>query len=74
MILSFTPQLFIIPTHVETNQYTCRDVISCVLRHTHAAPKKGVADLCLYKIITMHVQMHVHNGINIFSLCSYKYV
>ena len=34
-----------------------------------AIPKKGVADLCLYQLATMHVQMHVHIGIKIFSLC-----
>ena len=48
---------------METNQCTCRDVISCALRHAPAATQKGVADLCLYQLQLMHVQMHVHTGI-----------
>ena len=45
MILSFMPQLTIIPAYVETNQCTCRDVISRALRHAPAATQKGVADI-----------------------------
>ena len=45
MILSFTPRLTIIPAYVETNQCTCRDVVSHALRHAPAATQKGVADL-----------------------------
>ena len=43
----------ITPAHLETNQYTCCDVISCALRHAHTYPMvthKGVADLCLYQL------------------------
>ena len=29
-------------------------------------PKKGVADLCLYHLQLMHVQMHVHTSIKDF--------
>ena len=29
-------------------------------------PKKGAADLCLYQLQLMHVQMHVHTGIKDF--------
>ena len=50
MILSFTPQLTIIPAYVETNQCTCRDVISHALRCAPTATLKGMADLCLYQL------------------------
>ena len=62
MILSFMPRLTIIPANVETNQCTCRDVISHALHHAPVAPQKGLADLCLY-----HLQlMHMHTGIKDF--------
>ena len=32
---------------------------------------KGVADLCLYEL-QCNVQTHVHTGIKIFLLCSYR--
>ena len=69
MILSFTPRLSIIPAYVETNQCTCRNVISRALRHAPAATQKGVADLCLctYKCMCILV-------LKIFLLRSYKYV
>ena len=53
---------------METNQYTYRDVISRALLHASAATQKGVADLCLYQLQLMHVQilMHVHTGIKDF--------
>ena len=66
MILSFTPRLSIIAAYVETNQCTCHDVISCVLRHAPAVTQKGVADLCLYHLQLMHMQMRVHTGIKDF--------
>ena len=49
MILSSTPGLTIILTHVEANQCMCRDVVSCALHHAPAATQKGVADLRLYQ-------------------------
>ena len=66
MILSFTPWLTIIPAYVESNQCTCHDVISCALRHAPAATQKSVADLCLYHLQLMLMQMHVHTGIKDF--------
>ena len=66
MILSFTPRLTIIPAYVETNQCTFRDVISRALRHAPAATQKGMADLFLYQLQLMHVQMYVHTGIKDF--------
>ena len=40
-----------------------------------AATQKGVADLSLYQLATMHMQMHVYANIKIFSLhCSYIYI
>ena len=44
----------------------CHDVISRALRHALVATKKGVADLCLYQLQLMHMQMHVHTGIKDF--------
>ena len=73
MILSSTPQLTIIPTHIEANQCMCRDVISHDLRHAPAATQKR-CDQFMFISITMHIQMHVHNGSKISSLRSYKYV
>ena len=66
MILSFTPRLTIIPAYVETNQCMCRDVISRALHHALVATQKGVADLCLYQLQLMHVQMHAYTGIKYF--------
>ena len=66
MILSFTPQLTIIPAYVETNQCTCGDVISRALCHAPAATQKSVADLCLYQLQLMQLQMHVPTSINDF--------
>ena len=66
MILSSTPRLTIIPTHMETNQCTCCDVISRALHHASAATQIGVAHLYLYQLQLMHVQMHVHTGIKDF--------
>ena len=62
MILSFTPRLTIIPTHVETNQCTYRYMISHALRHAPATTQKR-CDQFMFISITMHVQMHVHNDI-----------
>ena len=63
MILSFTPWLTIIPAYPvrETNQCTCRDVISRALRHAPVATQKGVADLCLYQLQCMCIA------------CAYRY-
>ena len=41
----FHASVTIIPAYVETNQCTCRDVISPALRHAPVATQKGVADL-----------------------------
>ena len=54
------PRLTTIPAYVETNQCTCRDVISRALRHAPAVTQEGVADICLCHLQLMHVQMHVH--------------
>ena len=32
------------------------------------ATQKGIADLCLYQLATVHVQMHAHTGNKIFLL------
>ena len=71
MILSSTPQLTIIPTHepIDARAAMWYHVPYVMLLQL---PKKGVADL--FASITMHVQMHVHNGSKNFSLRSYKYV
>ena len=66
MILSFTPRLTIIPAYTETNQCTCRNVIFRALCHAPVVTQKGVADLCLYQLQLMHLQMHVHTDINDF--------
>ena len=66
MIPSFTPWLTIIPARLESNQCMCHDVISHALRHAPVATQKGVADLCLYQLQLMHMQMHVHTGIKDF--------
>ena len=67
--LNFTPRLTITPAYVETNQCTCRDVISRALRCAPAAIQKGVADLYQLQL------MHVHTGIKDFiAAYSYKYV
>ena len=49
---------------------SCRDVISRALRHAPAAivPKKVQCGRFKFISITIHIQMHVHNGIKIFSL------
>ena len=59
VILSFTPWLTIIPAYVKTNQCMCCNVISRAIRHASAATQNGVANLCLYQLQLMHVQMHV---------------
>ena len=51
---------------METNQCTYRDVISRALCYAPAATQKGVADLFLYQLQLMNVQMHVHTGIKDF--------
>ena len=73
MIFSSMPWLTIIPTHVESKQCTCRDVISRAFHHAPAATQNRCGRF-LFISITMHVQMHVHNGSKTFLLCSYKYV
>ena len=69
---NLTPRLTIIPAeipaYVETNQCTCRDVISRALRHASAAIQKGVANLYQLQL------MHVHTVLKFLSLRSYKYV
>ena len=39
---------------------------SRAVHHAPVATQKGVADLCLYQLQLMHLQMHVHTGINDF--------
>ena len=66
MILSFMPRLTIIPAYVETNQCMYCDVISRAICHASVASQKGVADLCLYQLQLMHLQMDVQTGIKDF--------
>ena len=44
----------------------------CHTRKHPVDPQKGVADLWLYQLATMHLQMHVHTGIKILLPRSYR--
>ena len=51
--------------------YTWKPISACAAMWYHMPfamllqlPKKCVADLCLYQLQLMHLQMHVHTGIN----------
>ena len=44
-----------------------------MLAHILQLPKKDVADLCLYQLATMYVQMHVHNATYTVATDTYKY-
>ena len=60
------------PAHLETNQCTCCNMISCTLYHARTYPvatQKGVADLCLYQLQCMC--KCIHTGIKNFTLRSY---
>ena len=59
----------IIPAHVETNQCTYCDVISCALHHAHSYSKRHGSFMFI-----LHIKMHVNNAIKMFSLLSYRYV
>ena len=65
MILSFMRRLTIILAYVETNQCTCRDMISRALRHAPAVTQKKVwlIYVCINSVQLTHVQMHVHTSI-----------